>query len=448
VGKPVIAAGVFALLFSLVGVPVALAHNAGQQPAAAAPQKNYKDKDEYDLFLKVTQTTDPKARLQLLNTWQDKYPTSDYAPDRLQYFVDTLQRLAPSDPTQRMALITKCQELLKSDPTNFRANYAITFWGPAVGGNSPAPDLLTAVETSAKATIDGADTTFADSKKPPAASAADWAKYKSQAIAVGHNTLAWVDVSKKDMAGAESEYRASLTANPDQGNISAMLGKLLIETKDPKKIPDGLFEYARAAEYTGPGTAVTAEARASYLTYFNKTYAQYHGSADGASQVLDQAKTNALPPSGFSIVSAQDIANGQAAAMQDRINKDPAFGLWYTIESSLKDKGDAFFTASVKDFELPGGANGVKNFKGTVISADASKVTLGVEDPKVVDTTLLFTTPLAAAEAEKIKVGDPLEFSGIAESYTKDPYSLTFKDPTIVGIVTTAPPKAGKKGRR
>jgi hypothetical protein len=125
---------------------------------------------------------------------------------------------------------------------------------------------------------------------------------------------------------------------------------------------------------------------------------------------------------------------------------DPAFKLWYAIESQLKgDQGQTFFNSNVKDAEIPGGAEGVKNFTGTVITADPSKVTLGVEDPTIPDTTILFSTPLKDTEAAKIKVGDKLDFGGVAESFTKDPYMLTFKDPTIPGIVTTTAAKTGKK---
>jgi len=425
---------------NLSGAPAAFGQAAGQAPAA----KNYKDKDEYDLYYKITQTADPKARLQLLNTWQDKYPTSDYAPERLQFFVATLQALAPTDPTQRQPLIDKCVEELKKDPAAFLPNYYISLWGPIVGGTSPSPDLLSTVETAAKATIAGADTTFADAKKPPAMSADNWAKYKIGAISIGHNSLAWVAVSKKDMATAESEYRASLAANPDQGTISVQLGKLLVETKDNKKVPDGLFEYARASEYSGP-SAVTADVRAKLLTYFNTAYKDFHGSADGAQAILDQAKTAALPPPGFSITNAQDLANASAAKLQARIDSDPQFKIWYAIESQLKsDAGPAFFKDNVEGAEIPGSS---QNFTGTVISADSSKVVLAVEDPTVPDATILFTSPLKETEAAKIKVGDKLPFSGVAESYTKDPYMLTFKDPTIPGVQTTAPAKTGKKKR-
>jgi hypothetical protein len=59
----------------------------------------------------------------------------------------------------------------------------------------------------------------------------------------------------------------------------------------------------------------------------------------------------------------------------------------------------------------------------------------------------LFTTPLKDTEVAKIVVGSKLPFTGIAESYNKDPYMLTFKDPTVPGVMTTAPAKTGKKKR-
>ena len=119
-------AGALALIASLVWVPAATAQATGQQPAAGqaaaggqAPAKNYKDRGEYDLYSKVTQTQDPKARLQLLNTWQDKYPQTDFAQDRLIYFITTLAQLAPTDPSSRQQLIDKCVEMLKWTRSTF-----------------------------------------------------------------------------------------------------------------------------------------------------------------------------------------------------------------------------------------------------------------------------------------------------------------------------------------
>lgn len=420
------------------------------QGTGQAGQKNYKDRAEYDLYSKITQTQDPKARLDLLNQWQDKYPTSDFADDRLKYFINTLAQLAPNDPAARQQLLQKCQEMLKKDPKYFLANYYIALWGPAVGGTTPPPDLLTQVDTAAHAVLDGVENTFGAAKKPATVSDTQWTTLKNQAMALAHNALAWEAASKKDTATAENEYKASLQANPDQGTVSAAYGKLLI---DDKKYPEGLFEYARAAQYSGPGPAVAPDARAKLLDYFNKAYSDFHGSADGADKILADAKTNALPPAGdLNITSAADLANAAAAKMNDRINSDPQFKLWYTIKQSLTgDQGDVFFNSNVKDAEIPGGAEGVKDFTGTVISIDPpdhpTKVVLGIEDPTKPDATLEFTQPLPASALDKVKVGQKLDFSGVADSYNKDPYMLTFKDPTIPGVQTTAPARHGTHHR-
>lgn len=456
-GKWMIAASTFALLSALPASPLP-AQEAGQQPASGQQQpaagqqtqKNYKDRGEYDLFLKITQTKDPKARLDLLKQWQEKYPQTDFSHERLEYFVQTLGQLAPTDPSVRQQLLDQCNALLKVDPKNFRAMYLVSLWGPAVGGASPSPDLLSQVDTAAQGVVSNIDTAFDTSKKPASVSADEFNKLKGQALAVAHNALAWEATSKKDAAGAEEHYKQSLQANPDQGNISALYAKLLY---DDKKFPQALFEYARAAEYTGPGPALPEATRKQLTDFFNKAYKDYHGSADGADQMLAQAKTSALPPDNLTLTSQADIAKKEAATLQQRIDTDPAFKLWYSVKQGLTgDNGDAFFSNSVKDYEIPGGAEGVKDFTGTVISMDPpdrpTKVVLGVEDPTKPDATLTFSQPLPTTALDKIKVGQKLDFSGVADSYTKDPYMLTFKDPSIPGVQTTAPPKRSTRKRR
>ncbi len=456
--KSMVATGAIALLTSLVSVPIATAQNtagqqaAGQQPAATSdqPKKNWKDRAEYDLYMKMAQTKDPKERLQLLNTWKDKYPQTDYETERDQAYVATLAQIAQTDPSQRQPLIDKCEEVLKKDPKNFTAAYWVTVVGPQLGGASPSPELISQVQAAAHTLLDSVDTAFAPDKKKPGMSDADWEKAKNQIVALAHADLGWAAAATKDTATAENEYKASLQANPDQGPASAVYAKLLI---DDKKFPEGLFEYARAAQYTGPGPALPAATRTQLLNYFNTAYKQYHGSMDGADQLLAQAKTNALPPGPLNISSQADQANAAAEKTNQRIASDPAFKLWYEIKQSLTgDQGDQFFGSNVKDTEIPGGAEGVKNFTGTVISIDPpdapTKVVLGVEDPTKPDTTLLFSKPLPASALDKIKVGQTLDFSGIADSYTKDPYMLTFKDPTVPGVQTTAPPRRATRGRR
>jgi hypothetical protein len=461
ISRSAVALGVTVLIAGVLTTPAALAQStsgqqpsgqqpAGQQSATGQTTKNYKDRGEYDLYVQVTQATDPQKRLQLLNTWSDKYPQTDYEKERLQYYLATLNQLAATDPSARKQLIDKAQQMLKLDPNNFTANYYIATAGPSVGGANPPPDLLSQVETAAHGMLDNIDNQFAPDKKPANMSADQWTQAKTVATALAHNTLAWTATSKKDTAGAEEQYKQSLQANPNQPSISYAYAKLLM---NDKKYPEALFEYARAASYDGQG-ALPQAARNEILAYFNKVYGQYHGNADGADQVLAQAKTNALPPDGFNIQGQGDIEAARQKAIQDRMNSDPAFKLWYTIKTNLTgDQGDQFFNSNVKDAEIPGGAEGVKTFSGTVISIDPpdhpTKVVVGVEDPQTPDATLLFSKPLPTSALDKIKVGQKLDFSGVADSYAKDPYMLTFKDPSIPGVETTpAPAKRPTTHRR
>ncbi len=414
---------------------------APAQAGAAAGAKNWKDRAEYDLYVKITQTQDPKARLDLINQWQDKYPQTDYSKERAQFLEATYGQLAQSDPGSRQKLLDVSKQTLQQDPKDFTALYFTTLYGPMVGGTSPSPDLLAQVDQGAHGVIDNADTKFAASAKPAQLSDADWAKAKNQAVAIAHNALAWEATAKKDPATTDTEYKASLTANPENGLIAYQYAQIL---QSEKKYPQALFEYARAAQYDGPG-AIAADKRPTVLTYFNKLYSEYHGSAEGADQLLAQAKSSALPPDALAITSATDTANAQAATMQKRIDSDPAFKVWYSVKSNLVgDNPDAFFK-QMQGAEVPGKAvPGVSNFSGTVLSVDPTKITVGVEDPTKADATLLFDEP---ADISGVKVGDKIDFSGVADSYTKEPYMLTLKDPTSPSI-KEKPGAAPKKPRR
>jgi hypothetical protein len=146
--------------------------------------------------------------------------------------------------------------------------------------------------------------------------------------------------------------------------------------------------------------------------------------------------------------SADDKAKAVASALQGKLQADPSLALWYSLQQSLTgDQGDSFFTNNVKDAEIPGGANGIKNFTGTVVSLDPpdkpTKIMVGVLDPTKPDATLAFSEPLPATA---VKVGDKIQFAGVGDSFTKDPFNLTFKDPELPGIkLVKAPPKRQHK---
>lgn len=452
------AAGAFALMSGLVAAPelraqapatpqqpaAGQAPAAGGQPAAGGGQKNYKDKGEYDLYLKVTQTADPKARIAVLQEWQDKYPQTDYAEDRSKLFLAALAQAAQTDPAAKQQVITKASEILKADPKNFQAAYLVAVYGPQVGGQSPSPELLSQVDTAAHTVITEAPNTFDASKKPAQVTQEQFDAAKTQGLNIAYNALIWEATSKKDPAAIEAAYKEALTASPNQAKLAASYAQYLVGAK---KMPEALFAYAHAAQVEGPG-ALPPAAKQQLMDYFNKQYTNFRGSDEGKQQMLDQAKTQALPPEGMKMESAQEMANKQAELLQKRIDTDPGFKVWYAIKQQLQEKGDAYLNSDLKDVEIPGDAVPSKAFNGTIISVDPSKVTLGVEDATKPDATLEFSQPLPAAAMEKVKVGEKIDFSGVAEAFTKEPYMLTFKDPTIAGVQLAAPAKKASRKRR
>jgi hypothetical protein len=421
---------------ALVSTSYAQAPAAGAQPAK---QKNWKDRAEYDLYNSIAHETDPKKRLDLLDQWTQKYPNTDFEDLRKQAYLGTLGPLSQQDPTVRQKTVDYCKKVLSADPKNFTALYWLAINAPETGGASPSPDQIADAETAGNGLL--------QAQKPPSTSEADWAKAKDGIDALAHAALGWGASAKKDYPTAQKEYEAYLKLNPNNANISYQLGQTLLIEKNPALYPEALWSFARSASYDGPGSLPAAN-RTQVQAYFKKIYDQYHGTDDGADQLLAQAKASPLPPDGFKIESAADKANQQAAAMQAKLQADPSLALWYSLQQSLTgDQGDSFFTNNVKDAEIPGGANGIKDFTGTVISVDPpekpTKVTLGVLDPTKADATLVFEEPIPA---NAVKVGDKIQFEGVGDSVTKDPYMLTFKDPALPGIkLVKAPPKRAHK---
>jgi tetratricopeptide (TPR) repeat protein len=401
---------------------------------AAAPAKNWKDRAEYDLYVSITQTADPAKRLELLNQWQDKYPTTDYSKERLQFFVATTAQAG-----QPAKAVDYAQQLLKVDPKDFTSLYYLAFYGPGVFGANASADQQAIVDKGAHGVIDNIDTAF-DKTKQTAAKMSDdqWTKAKNTTLAVAHNALGWEASVKKDYATAETEYRTSIGLNPENGQTAYLLAGVLLAEK---KYQDALFYYARAGAYDGPG-ALPPAGRPQVVAYFNKIYAQFHGGPDGADAVLAVAKTNATPPADFKIPSTVDAENQKQGELDKKLAADPGLKMWYSIQQSLiGDQGQQYFDANVKDAGIPGGANDVKYFKGTVISVDPAdkptKIVLGVFDPKTPDATLTFEEPVTSP----VKPGDVLEFSGVADSFVKAPYMLVFKDPEVPSLKKAAAPK-------
>jgi len=394
--------------------------------AAQDKKPEWKDRAEYDLYDAAQKDANATSRLATLDKWKQQYPSSDFAEGRKDMILTTYQQL-----NQARQVIDTAQDILKDKPNNFHSLNAIL--AAVQGLKPPTPPDLDLAEKTATYLMDNIDQVYATPNKPEGVKDADWATAKTQSKPFAMATLKWVIDTRKDQTKDNARAQADLTKllqkDGTQGAISYDLaGVILAQAKQkPEEQPLALYHYARAASYDGPN-ALSTQDRNSVRTYLEKVYPQYHGSKDGLDQLLAMAKNGAFPPADFKIRSTTELAQEQAAKEAEENAKNPMMTLWVKTlkENLVKPDGDTFFDMTVKDALLPGGANGIMKFKGTIVSiAPATRpkeIQLAIEKPGVADAKLVLEMALPG----KMEPGEPLEFEGTAKSYTKEPYTVTF----------------------
>src|ERR1035438_6620815 len=102
------------------------AQTESQTPATQnTGQKNWKDRAEYDLYDAIQKDTNPQTRLEKLNQWKDKYPSSDFSDLRQTAFLTTY---APLGKVQEA--LNTAKEILAANPNDFAALYYTAFLTP------------------------------------------------------------------------------------------------------------------------------------------------------------------------------------------------------------------------------------------------------------------------------------------------------------------------------
>ncbi len=261
---------------------------------AQAPKKDWKDRAEYDLVDSILKQTDNAKKLELLNTWQTKYPNTDFKMERLGLYLVTYQALKQFDKA-----VETGNEILAVDPKNLQALYVTVASAPGLA--KPTPELMGMVEKAAK-TLAGS----INELKPANVAEAEWNKEKPAIEAMAHNTLGSIAQQRKDYATAEKEYVLSLQAVPQNGAVSYSLGTVILLQKNPDTQAAALYHIARAASYTGPG-ALPDAGRKDVEKYLTSTYTKFHGSAEGLAELRKTASAQAMPPEGFKIASGAEL---------------------------------------------------------------------------------------------------------------------------------------------
>jgi hypothetical protein len=377
---------------ALVAVGILASVAWAQAPAAAPKGPAVKDQGEYDLTVAIGKEADPQKKLDLLKQWDQKYPESEFKSTRAVMTAQTEGAIAS-----------------KGLQPNVSA-------GDADAANKAAKDLL-----------DNVDTLFAPANKPATATDQVWADAKKGVILTAHNVLATIAMGKKNPEGdgvAETEFKKVLELAPDSAATAYQLGVLILRGRKAERVPEALYYIAHSISVTGTG-ALNAAGKKAADDYLARAYDGYHGSKDGLDDLKKAAAGSPTPPAGFTIESVTAIQAKQQGDV-DKFNAEhPDLAMWRQIKGALTAAdGDAYFDSSVKDAGLPPPGGAFERFKGKVVEQKSpSELVVNVDSP-VGDADLLFESPLKGT----IEVGTEVHFKGAVSAFSKEPYTLTFKD--------------------
>jgi tetratricopeptide (TPR) repeat protein len=374
---------------------------------------DWKDAAEYDLYKPITQTQDPKAWLDSLDKWTKQYPQSELGEVRRQLYLETYRQLGRTREAFNAAA-----EVLRDNPNNL---FALSTIAGSIYQLNPASagdlDVAERATTTILANLDGI---YAKENRPAEMTDADAVKAKPEMRAFAQKTMGWIDWTRKDFARAEVELGKAIALDPNQGQVSYWLGDAILEQNktNPEKQPAALYYFARAASYDG-ATCLPAGDRTNLTAYLNTAYVKYHGSDEGLAMLLATAKSFAAPPPGFQIKSAAQIEKERIEAEQMFDKTHPEWALWKDLKAALTaPEGDTYFETNMKDALVP-------RLKGKLVATTpASKpkeLILAIEN-SAGDVTL----KLDGALPGKMEPGGEIEFEGIAKSFTKDPFMVTF----------------------
>jgi len=427
---------VFNLLAKALLSVTVLAVIGGSTAPAQAPEKQWQGgQAEYNLYQEVTKAPDAAKRLSALDAWKEKFPASNFKQERLVTYLATYQQL-----NQPAKMVETAKEILAQDPKEINALMWLAYFTVA---QPPTPDSLATGEKAAQGLL--------NAEKPAAVPEAAWGKVKADFTAVGHNTLAFVAIQKKQLDAAEQEYTKtlqSITTPPCQSGIPACasllqagvdwaLANAVIAQKKPERYPEAIFYLARAASLTGPG-ALPNDSKKTADAALVKIYTTFHGQDEaGLKELRALAVSQPMPPAGFKIKAKHEVE----AENEEKFAKDnPQLALWKKIKDALVAENGAQYWESLKGTAPP-------KMKGKLVSQKPAlkpkELVLSMDEDKP-QVTLKLENPLPG----KAEAGTELQFEGVPSEFTKDPFMLTFtvdsKD-KIEGWPAQAPPPPAKK---
>jgi hypothetical protein len=396
--------------------------------ASAQAEKKYKE-GEYDVYNEVVKdinTNNFSKAITDLDTWKTKFPDSEYKDDRTAFYVQ-----AYTATNQAAKALEEAGGLLARDlntvfpgangqATIVRFLYNVVY---AISHDPNAtPDAMAIGEKAARQLM-------AFDKPIPGVSATDWEKARTSMKEQATGALLYIAMQPgaqamakqpPDCAAADAAFSKALKDFPEKTVLSFELGRALhCESKtQPEKLSAAVYEFERAA-VVDP-TLGDPKADAKKVTSFaDSAYVKFHGSDQGLDQLKQTVRQAPLPPDGFKIQTATEIAEEKRAEFE---KSNPQLALWMKIKGALADaNGEQYFTDQLKNSQVP-------QLRGVLIAVDHAC------HPK--ELTVAVPLPDSKPQPEiKLKLDKPLtgkpelnqefHWEGVPTAFTKDPFLLT-----------------------
>ena len=401
-------------------------HNRPCSPAqSAAPQqkKEIKDPAEYNAYVGAVQQSDPAAKISGLEAFLTQYPNSVMKEDALEILMGTYQQ--KGDPNK---MGDTAQRLLQLNPNNVRALALLAYSKrvAAQAGQNPQQNLADAEQYGQKG--QAALQNFA---KPEGMSDADYANLKKQMDGIFNAAIGVAALQKKDFPTATKSLRVAVEATPTDFSIVYPLALAYLQS-NPQDVVNGSWFAARAA-----GIA-PAQMQAQIEKYGKSQYTKYHGSDQGWTDVMAQAKasTTGVPPDGFTITQYVPPSPADQAAELVKTKKveEMSFAEWELVLSEGKPEDVEKVWSVLKGKPLQMAAQVIAIVSPTNLKLAGSSDDI---DAKRADIDLTMTAAIPARLMPKESAD--FKFEGTPVSYEPKPFVMTMKD----GAILTAKAPAG-----
>lgn len=398
--------------------------------AQGTPEKKLKqgEYDPYNEVVKDINTTDFTKALTDLDAWSQKFPESDYKDDRTAFYVQAYTATNQASKALDAAAGLMARDLSTVFPgesgkaTIVRLLYNVV-WAISHDPN-PTP-VATPVGDKA------AHQLMAFDQPIPGVSAADWEKARASMKQEATAALLYIAMqpgvqamSKQppDCAAADAAYTRALSQYPDKSVLSYELGRALnCESKtQPEKLSAAIYEFERAA-VIDPTLGDPKGDPKKVATFAGNAYVKVHGSDEGLEQLKQTVRQSALPPDGFKIKTATEIADEKRAEFE---KTNPQLALWMKIKGALSDtNGEQYFTDQLKDSQVP-------QLRGVLIEAKPAcrpkELTVAVplpdaQQPLRPEIRLVLDKPLTG----RPELNQEFHWEGVPAGFTKDPFLLT-----------------------